>query len=244
MKKYICMLLALLLLITACTGVDPNKPIEQKPVDHEIFPKEVMKMLNIIKHFKAATTVDVGGETFIIISFGQKQGSGYGAKITEVIKEDNKITFVATPGVAKDPSAEIISFDYVVEVIKKEEEQIEIEIENDYMPKVIGLKNSNYELITKGDNIGILDFSYEPGAIHISGIASIWEACFFYELRDVKGRVLKESTVMAEAGAPDWGFFNLDLEFSKNVSSLVFLEENAKTGEHNELLRLDLKYEK
>jgi len=243
MKKYICLLLILLLLLTGCASVNHNKPVETKPVAHATYPEEVVKMLNTLKYFKATTTVDVGEETYIIVSFGQKQGSGYEAKITKVIKDEDKITFVARPGVAKDPTAEIMSFDYVVEVIKNEGEQIEVKVDDGYLPKVIGLKGSNYELITHGDNIGIFNFTREARGIRVSGIASIWEASFFYELQDKKGSILKEGTVMAEAGAPDWGFFNLEiLELPEDTSSLVFLEENAKTGEHEELLRLDLKY--
>jgi len=137
-----------------------------------------------------------------------------------------------------------MSFDYMVEVIRNEGKQIEVKVPDVYMPKVFGLDSYHYELLTYADNIAILGFTNDQERIGVSGIASIWEACFFYELQDKEGSGLKEGTVMAEAGAPDWGFFNLEIpELPENASSLVFLEENAKTGEHEELLRLDLKQE-
>jgi len=69
-------------------------------------------------------------------------------------------------------------------------------------------------------------------ALHIEGLARVWEAQFNYTLEDGHN-VLASGSVLASEGAPGWGQFSLDIQFTAPTSpglTLYFYDLSAKDG--------------
>ncbi len=60
--------------------------------------------------------------------------------------------------------------------------------------------------------------------VRVSGKARVFEAQFLVRVKDNRGNILGQESVMASAGAPEWGNFSLDLTFKQpeeNTTGLV-----------------------
>lgn len=232
---------------TGSPGTTPDKPDTPQvgvPDDqHQIYPEPVMQTLEAIKHFMVGTSVVVGDETFVIVSFGEQPSAGYRALITGIEKDNGKVTVTAKlekPD-PNSPVAEVLTYPYAVEVLSGRYDDVEFEVAGDYMPRIIGLKGSLKPAQYFSDNILVQDFGYDPTLIHVTGIARVFEGVMNYELRDQEGKVLKSGFIQIAAGGPDWGYFSLDLtgsELPSDSAELVLFQESAKDCSKQDEVRL------
>jgi hypothetical protein len=212
-------------------------------IEHQIYPEPVMDALQTVKNIKAGTSIIVGDETFIIVSFGPKTGTGYGAKIKEIKKTEDKLIVTAEPGTATDPTVETISYDYAVEAVKGKYNNVDFKTNEEYTPRIVGLEESIPKPKEIGKNIIIFDSAFNSKSINIEGIVRVFEANLQYEVYDNEGRAIKEGYVTARGGAPDWGYFLIELNEEKdfspeNAEEILLFEQSAKDGSKIELIRL------
>jgi hypothetical protein len=71
------------------------------------------------------------------------------------------------------------------------------------------------------------------GALHVSGMANVYEAQFRVKLIDGAGRVLVDQPVRASAGTGSWGTFDTTMRFaatSTTMSTLRVYDVSMKDG--------------
>ena len=73
------------------------------------------------------------------------------------------------------------------------------------------------------------------GPFRVSGIANVFEAVFFVELRDGAGRTLAKERVMASCGTGCWGTFDITVLSSGQTQSLVTYNLSARDGSIEDL---------
>jgi len=81
-------------------------------------------------------------------------------------------------------------------------------------------------------------------ALHIEGLARVWEAQFSYTLEDGHD-VLASGGIMASGGAPAWGQFSLDIQFTAPTSpglTLYFYDLSAKDGSPIDLAIIPMRW--
>ncbi|MTI83037.1 MAG: protease complex subunit PrcB family protein [Firmicutes bacterium] len=247
-KWIISVTLVCTVLFAGCAGntpdnSQPNTNGETKKTDapNTSYPQEVTQALEATKTLKVGTSVIVDNKTYVIASFGQQPTAGYDAHITDIELEGNKAT--ATVGLEPpqgDAAATVVTYPQAVKVLEGRYENIAFVKEGDYMPQVVGLQKPLKKTKYVSENIRVID--YNPSTAEVAGIARVFEAIVSYQMRDAQGKVLKRGNMMALSGAPDWGYFELELDkLPQEASEIILYQASAKDGSMQDEVHLPVK---
>lgn len=249
MKKHIILSVLLLsLFVSGCSAIKGgggDVPSQASPdITDYAYPLPVMNAISALKNFKIATSVLAEDETFLIVSSGMN--SDYSISIIDVSEEGDELFVTVDTKINKGDEK---AHNYTVESVDGMYESVNFKAlaQEDHMPFIVGFYGDFPETSVSGAHILILDSFYDDRGIYVSGISSVWEAAFFWKLKDVNQKVLKEGQIMAASGAPDWGYFSLEIKSSDSKGELDdayligFYEQDAKTGKLNELIEFALR---
>lgn len=206
--------------------------------EHKVYPDDVMALLEAIKPLHVATSIIVGDETFFIVSYGEKQMLDYHAVIREIQVDGDRVAITSEllpPPGGTAPGGTV--YPYAVVAREGRFTQVSfLDAAGDYMPQLMGVEESVKPLlkpVKSSDRIRVIQFGYDPMLISVSGIARVFEATLSYELLDAEGRVLAEGFTTALGGAPDWGYFNLEItQIPPGTRKIVLFEHSMKDGTH------------
>ncbi|MGB9662469.1 MAG: Gmad2 immunoglobulin-like domain-containing protein [Moorellaceae bacterium] len=204
------------------------------------YPKEVSDLIETMKTIEGGSWVIIGDQTFMVVSRGQKPTAGYGVTIKDVKTEgDRAVVYVLFTDPDKDSAvAEVITYPYAVQAIKGRFTEVEFQEVNrkiEYIARVIGLKD---QYLARGNgNIRLLSQQFYDSKIVITGIARVFEATVNYELQDAQGEVLQQGYTMAASGAPDWGFFQLELNNCPPATAKIKIYQvSPQDGSHQDVV--------
>lgn len=251
--------LLILPLVTACSGGAPAKdtrpqgsaadtaPLDNEPdqqgasteagdTESEVYPDEVMALLEAIRPLKLGTSIVVGNETYFIVSYGGEDMDGHQAVIKDIKVDSDRVEVtseLSLPSPGKGPGGS--GHPYAVEV--KEGTFPEVFFQDatgDYIPRLVGVEDEikpTLEPIKSSDRIWATSFTYDPKLTTISGIAQVFEATVSYQLLDGQDRVLASGFTTAASGGPDWGYFSLEIDdLPAGTKKVALFEESAKDG--------------
>jgi len=246
-KWIIAVTLVCTVLFAGCAGntQDNSQPntngnTDQPDEKNISYPREVTQTLEAIETLKVGTSVIVDNKTYVIASFGQQPTGGYEAQITNMEIDGNKATVtVGLEPPQGDAATTVVTYPQTVKVLEGRYENIAYVKEGDYMPQVVGLQKPLKKTKYASENIMVID--YDPSTAEVAGIARVFEANISYQVRDREGKVLKEGNMMAASGAPDWGYFELELdEIPQDVSDVLLYTASAKDGSMQDEVHLPL----
>ncbi|HBT48233.1 MAG TPA: hypothetical protein DEA73_10230 [Peptococcaceae bacterium] len=225
---------------------DPDTPVSSEgSFPASGYPREVQDLIETMKTIEGGAWAAVGDETFIVVSRGTKPTAGYAVEIREIVsKGDSAVAFVSFKDPPEDGAvAEVITYPSAVGKIKGRFTDVEfkdVDGKMDYIPRVVGLKD-NY--LARGEgNIRLLDVHVDRARIRVTGIARVFEAILNYELQDAGGNALQDGWIMAASGAPDWGFFQLEID--DPPPGIVFLQLyqiSADDGSRRDVVTVEIK---
>lgn len=206
------------------------------------YPQEVSELIETMKTIEGGSWVIIGERTFVVVSRGQKPTAGYGITIRDVKTEgDRALVYVSftDPG-KEDTVAQVITHPYAVRVIEGRFTEVEFQEADrkiEYIPRVIGLKD---KYLAKGEgNIRLLSQQFYDNKIVITGIARVFEATVNYELQDAQGGVLQQGYTMTASGAPDWGFFQLELtNYPPTTAKIKIYQVSPRDGSHQDVVTI------
>ncbi|MBE3580614.1 MAG: Gmad2 immunoglobulin-like domain-containing protein [Thermoanaerobacteraceae bacterium] len=104
---------------------------------------------------------------------------------------------------------------------------------------MLGLKD-NY--LARGEgNIRLLSCHVNGSNIRVSGIARVFEANLNYELQDAAGNVFDRGYTMAASGAPDWGFWQVEIHnLPPSAARLQLYHASPKDGSRQDIVTIEI----
>ncbi|MBO8169224.1 MAG: protease complex subunit PrcB family protein [Thermoanaerobacteraceae bacterium] len=246
-------LVMLSLLVSGCNDKPANNtsnensgtPLQEKPIQapdqdnapqHQAYPEEVSTWLNTFKPLFAADYRVVDGKTFFMVSWGEKPSGGYHVKIRNIEQKADK-TIVRVEFSEPKPGemvTEALTYPYAVEAVEGVVQEPVVFTTADgktVIPRIIGLEGDINDFESRNENIAVLNFQYRSGQVTVRGIARAFEGSLAYFIRDTQGNVIDEGIIITEAGAPDWGAFQLRIkDIPPAAEKLVLFSTSAKDG--------------
>lgn len=197
---------------------------------------------------------DEGDRTYVLVAWGEKPTGGYAVRIEEIARGrggDVVVVRLTAPG-ADQVVTEALTYPADLVVTR---ERLRRPVVFSYSggltlssplpgPRTGGQAGPSLAL---GGNFAVTapaGGSVIRSPVRIAGFARVFEATFNIEIEDGHN-VLARRTVMASAGGPEWGSFDVTLPFDRPTSpagSIIFLTYSAKDGSRNEELVLPVRF--
>lgn len=225
-----------------------NDTVNDERTDLQL-PAEIQDWVEYSRQIFLGQKRVIGGKTYVLVTYGERPTGGYLVDITDLTVEGDRI--VATvdfkkPG-AQDIVTEAITYPYDLKVTDAVNLPVEFSATGDeeYVP---GLINIDYLKPVEAESESIKIFSPAPDEsvsrqFIVEGIANVFEGTVLYLLMDSRGNELQSGFTTATMG--DWGFFNIDLSVSDNISGgekmhLQLFTESARDGSVQDLVEIPL----
>lgn len=263
----------LLLSLAGCAKkTEPEKKPETGPapksgdinfsiIDPAGAPGKIVDLVNRLKTSESTTLAEADGGTYVLITRGEQSTGGFDAKIEKVTQSVSDQKGYATVRVLfTDPkSGQVVSqgVTYPLALVKldtgKKPDEVTFIIQRE---KPAGRtpegstavpKKPKEQQEEKTANI-IVDQPKTGAAVTspflVSGRARVFEATLQVHLVDEEGRTISRKTVMASAGAPEWGSFTTSVQYTAPTSprkaTLQVYTLSAKDGSVQDLVRIPL----
>lgn len=250
--RFIPLLLILLMLLAIGCQTSSKPPGQAKKparsaestVNESRYPAEVRNWLNNMKQYQAAGVIEKNGKTYLVVSGGEKRTGGYTVKISQVKESDQMLTVTVKMKEPQGPSTQVISYPNSVYVLDQRVGSKKIEFisspGNERIPMVVGCQPT--ETFQKESvNIKITEIELEADEIEVQGIARVFEGTLNYEFIDQSGKSLSQGIIQAEAGAPDWGCFEIDdAKLPQGASQLQLYWISPKDGSKKDMVSITL----
>jgi len=171
-----------------------------------------------------------GANTYILAARGEKPTGGFTVFLSDVSTETGGFHLTFKTGDPSGPVTQIISYPYALYLGQCSPGQI-LDVSG------VGAETLPWPVAGPA-NVNIIPTSPLPGVavstttLHLEGYARVFEAQFSYSLEDGHN-VLAAGSIMADQGAPAWGLFSLDVEFSRPTSpglTLSLFDMSMKDG--------------
>ncbi len=171
-----------------------------------------------------------GANTYILAARGEKPTGGFTVFLSNVTSGAGGFNLTFKTGDPSGPVTQIISYPYALYLGQCAPDRI-LDVAS------VGTETLPWPVVGPA-NVNIIPTSPLPGVavstttLHLEGYARVFEAQFQYSLEDGHN-VLATGSVMADQGAPAWGQFNLDVEFSRPTSpglTLSLYDASMKDG--------------
>ncbi|MFZ5899298.1 MAG: Gmad2 immunoglobulin-like domain-containing protein [Bacillota bacterium] len=229
-------------------GPAPNPPSDIAPPpggEQTAYPKEVTAALETLKPMQVALAIPVDGKTYLIVSYGEKPTAGYKAEITGIDRQGDRLIVKSALAEPKpgDAVALVITHPNAVAAVDGVFKKVSFQdAAGGEFPQVVGLKSTlNSVRRSENSNIIVSSFASSPGAVDVAGIARVFEATVSYELQNEAGQILAQGFVMAAAGGPHWGYFELNLnQVPPEAAKLLLFQPSAKDGSKLDVVELEL----
>ena len=120
MKKLICFLMILGILLSGCTGkrveMDNGRSLEFTVVDREQIPPELMSIITERKADEFSMTYSLEGYLYIAVGYGAKETGGYSISVDKLCETDTSVIIDTTliGPKAGEPVNKMVSHPFVV----------------------------------------------------------------------------------------------------------------------------------
>lgn len=225
----------------------PDTPVIGKPGSSSstlIYPQQVQDLIETMRTIEGGSWVTIGEETFIVVSRGMKPTAGYSVEIKDfAVGGDRAVVYVSFIDPPEGSAvAEVITYPYAVKKVKGRFVDVEFRDVNgkiEYVPRVVGLKDN---FLAKGEgNIRLISYHVSEKNVVVTGIARVFEANVNYELQDASGKVLCQGYTMTAAGAPNWGFFQLEINNCPPAASIMKIYQvSPEDGSHQDTVTINI----
>lgn len=190
----------------------------------------------------------------VLLNMGEKMNGGYQVKVNKVSKQGDKWLVEAAFNYPKDGGVqtEVINSPREVVSIIDDGSPIEVKVESNELDTV-QTKTMDVIEIPEGKEFPVSDnfILFTPlkedkisNPVKIKGRARAFEATFIVHLEDGHN-VLVKKAVMADMGAPEFGYFEIELPYDKPTNgygALIVSTESMKDGSETEELTVPVKF--
>mgnify|MGYP006297375685 CR=1 FL=1 len=218
-------------------GEDKNKIETRKD-----YPQTVYIWLENMKKYFVAGDIKINQERYVIVNWGEKRSGGYEVKIQNIKEKEKEIeVIVLFQKPEKESNIQVITYPTAVKLIENPEKKITFVAKGaeEYIPVIRG-KQPVTPFQSESENIKIMKYSLNNNQLIIEGLARIFEANINYNITNKDKKILKEGFITASTGAPDWGYFKIELETPENAHYINLFSRSMKDGSKENQIRLTL----
>ncbi|HLS89526.1 MAG TPA: Gmad2 immunoglobulin-like domain-containing protein [Sphingobacteriaceae bacterium] len=178
-------------------------------------------------------------ETVILVSWGEKRTAGYAVAVEALAEvEPGRLQIyveLTEPDEEEDSTGQVVTYPYAVVAVTP---ALYYELEPLFAGALF-LQNSAFR-IEEPEMFAVID-----DTLRVKGTARVFEAMFMVYLEDGH-LVLAEMPVMADAGAPEWGAFEVEVPLETVPTSpsgiLMIYESSAKDGSPVNVLTIPVRF--
>jgi len=252
-----------LLLAAGCVARGGGVSFDRPEVDD--LPDAVKAWFEEHAKEKGTFTKDAGGRTYILVAWGEKPTAGYEVRVRDVA-EGSRGPVVTVELKAPEPGQpEVITYPRDLVSIPRTDRDVSFayvgKVTLETPERALGVLTSPPEKpsdeppsppeepVAQSENFRL--FEPAPGStvskpLRVRGVARVFEGTFILELEDGHNVLVRE-VVQAQGGGPEWGKFDVSLDFETPTSpngTLIFVTESAKDGSRKEEMYVPLSFEK
>jgi len=221
-----------------------SNPLTIEPI--QAIPKEVAAWIERSKTIEAAQTLTVNHETYILVTYGEKNTGGYEVNILHVERDDKggaRVVVRLTDPVKGMPVSQAVTYPY--ELVKlKSELQAPIDFSDVNGKTIVQLKgfSSIPPYVKKTNNIILFDAKLQKDNVIISGAVRTFDGIVHVGIRNVSGKYTIQHPIQASDGLPNWGYFtdNIPLSQLKEGDQLNVYMNSLNGNNEPELLEWSL----
>lgn len=263
----------LLLVFAGCAKkTEPEKKQESGPapksgdinfsiIDPAGAPGKLVDLVNRLKTSESATLAEADDGVYVLITRGEQPTGGYEAKVEKVTQSvSDQKGFATVRLMYTDPKpGQVVSqgVTYPLALVKldsgKKPDEMTFIIQREKPGTRTTEGNSSASNKSKEQQeektVNIIVDQPKPQATVISpflvsGRARVFEATFQVHLVDEEGKTISRKTVMASAGAPEWGKFTTSIQYTAPAAprkaTLQVYTLSAKDGSVQDLVKIPL----
>ncbi len=204
-----------------------------------------MSVHQAIKPVYMATSVIVGEETFFLFSLGTQDKAGADVRITDVRAEGARAVVTVEVKETTGGASETPYFPIAVEVAKGHFTDVTFErTDGDFVsqlrPGPGGWTPPSLYALAHSPSIRVTAIGRDSSRLVVAGLARVFEGTVAWELRDSGGKALVKGFTTT-AGAPDWGYFEVDAPNPpKDAATMVVYWNSPKDGSVSEPVEVRL----
>lgn len=224
------------------------RSVEQVPFSKAALsqvPKEISDWVQRSKPIELGQSRVYGEDTYILVTRGEKSTGGYTAEIEEVKQYVSgyqvRVKYSDPPkGI---PVIQPLTFPFaLVKVNRQLAGKPEfVAVDGSYVPKPVGLDFIG-AVLKESDNIVLFEPLKNEREWQLRGMVRSFEGMLNFGLTGSDGTAVRQESIQAAGGAPNWGYFTVKVPVSEVGKGFEasFQLVSPKDGSRQETLSIDL----